>query len=194
MKYIDPDGRNPATALKLRKLPKMYKATRALVSGSTVVAGATAYNHYLSDEEVQKAQEAFFNTVMERAAEINAQEVTSELNKNLPPDPGWVRGQEKAAEAWGEAQKITHTEMVKNNAPDGSGDNKGGNNKGGPVGAISLGVGAVIGTIMYLTNPDASKDPAEAHQEKVEEKQNQVPQDPPRNPTPLERFINWLNN
>ena len=80
---------------------------------------------------------------------------------------------------------MTHTEMVNNNAPDGSGDNKGGK--------IKTVVGGAARIIMEGTNPDASKDAAVAHQEKVEEKQKQVPQDPPRNPSLMERFVKWLN-
>lgn len=110
----------------------------------------------------------------------------------MPPDPGWFRRQERAAEAWGEIQGITHTESVKNNMTDGSGDNKGGKPNGGKIGVGIVVIGSATRIIMEMTNPNPSQDAAEAHQEKVEEKLNQSPQDLPPTPSLIERFINWL--
>lgn len=63
-----------------------------------------------------------------------------------------------------------------------------------PVEKFIASVVAGAGILQELTNPNPSKDSHEAHEQKIQEKKEQKPQDSPRQQSLLERFTNWLKN
>ena len=75
MKYIDPDSKSIVLTLPVRVVKNgrnMYRAAKVFLFGWSVAAGVGAYNHYLSQEQAQQAQEVFLNTVTESCRDKNS--------------------------------------------------------------------------------------------------------------------------
>lgn len=93
IKFIDPDGRNPVLALRLAKtvyrtvrLSRAAKNAEAVRAGATVVYGARQYNHYLTEEQAEQAQQRFLDGVNKRVEEIKAQDAVSEARQAKPEE------------------------------------------------------------------------------------------------------------
>ena len=191
IKFVDPDGKQiiiptPGDPVPVPVVPAV--GATAATSVTTIDKQAAQGRSYI---EAGKAIGTY--------AEILAVGAITNLAVQVQQAGDVITGksrqdkQDRKAKDAVDAAQAAVAETIRETMPDGS-DDKGGSPKGGKIGAIVLGGAAIAGTIMNLTNPDASKDAAESHQDKVEEKQKQVPQDPPRNISPLERFLKWLND
>ncbi len=160
VKYIDPDGRSSVLTLPARAAKhgrNMYRAAKAFLFGSSTVAGANVYNHFLSQEQAQIAQDNFLNTVKERAAETESQEIVDEARASTPEG----LADAKRRQSLSDAEDLKHVKTTEKITPN---DKDPMEPKGGlkVIAYILLGAGAT----QELTNPDPSKDAHEAHKEK----------------------------
>lgn len=113
-------------------------------------------------------------------------------------NPGYTnqRKNDRVAKEGLDAAQAAVAKGIQDNMPSPSFDNGGGSDpKRPPQGTLSkivAGVTAAAGVIQQVTNPDPSKDAHDAHLEATSKKINQQPQDPAREPSRLEKLIDWL--
>jgi RHS repeat-associated protein len=177
VKFIDPDGRNPVTATyRSYKAYKAYRAVRA-ARVATATAGATtaaySFNYFLTSEQGEKAMNSL----------INGLNVTDEATASTPEGLNNQRNNDrKGKEGLDNDQAQTAKDIDKNitgGMPDGNPAPKRDPNDGGKWTKAAfkvVAVGATVRAGLELTNPDPSKDAAEAHQEKAQQQQQQQQQ------------------
>jgi RHS repeat-associated protein len=105
------------------------------------------------------------------------------------------KGKEKLDQQQANVEKEIDTNIT-GDMPDGNPAPKRNPNDGRKITKVALGVLTASGTVrmaMELTNPDPSKDAADAHLEQAQQRQQQ-PQNTQSNQSLWNRFMNWIKN
>uniref|UniRef100_UPI0026039035 RHS repeat domain-containing protein n=1 Tax=uncultured Dysgonomonas sp. TaxID=206096 RepID=UPI0026039035 len=192
MKFVDKDGKQgvlpvPGGAIPIPMAP-VAVPTNQSTTNQLAEQGRTIKNTV--SEAANLIQGATIIAGTKFLMDIGVLEASS--------NPGYTnqRKNDRVAKEGLDAAQAAVAKGIQDNMPSPSFDNGGGSDpKRSPQGTLAkivLRVAAGAGVVQQLTNPNPSNDAHDAHLETASKKVNQQPQDPPREQSRLEKFIDWL--